>query len=52
MRMEAAAARLAKGDPVKEAAPAAGYNWPEHFSRAFKRRHGYPPSRAGNRLNP
>jgi AraC-like DNA-binding protein len=45
VRLDAACCLLSKGYTVKEAARAADYSSPEHFSRAFKRHFGQPPSR-------
>ena len=47
-RMEHALTLLATGErTVKEIAFAVGYRDEKYFSRAFKKRYGYPPSRLG-----
>ncbi len=47
-RMERALTLLAEGDAsVKEVAFAVGYRDEKYFSRAFKKRYGYAPSRLG-----
>lgn len=43
-RLEVAAGRLAHGAAVSVVAAAAGYRHVSHFSRAFKRHFGVPPS--------
>lgn len=45
LRLDAAARMLAEGASVTDAAFAVGHNNLSHFAKAFRRRHGVPPSR-------
>jgi len=44
LKMDLARRRLAEGASVKETAAALGFRDPFHFSKAFRRRFGHPPS--------
>jgi AraC-like DNA-binding protein len=46
LRQEQALRIIASGATMKEAANSLGYKHATHFSRAFKRHHGVPPTRA------
>ena len=48
LRMERAVELLRGGSTVKEAGACLGYDDPSHFSREFKKHHGFTPKRYAN----
>jgi AraC family transcriptional regulator of adaptative response / methylphosphotriester-DNA alkyltransferase methyltransferase len=44
VRMDRAAELLARGVSVRDTARSVGYSQPAQFAKAFRRRHGVPPS--------
>jgi AraC-like DNA-binding protein len=50
-RMKRARELLVDGSTVKETAVILGYRDPSHFSRDFKKHHGYPPCQHATRVS-